>query len=73
MTSQAIVMNSLTIPRTLAIRLAASLLAVTAVSCIAPPPARAYRPDVSRHLDHLAHSAPTTPLPDPGAWVYEGY
>ena len=60
--------------RTLPIsRIAALLLAAAACSCIAPPPPRAYRPDVSLQLEKVARQAPVTPLPDPGAWVWEAY
>ncbi len=55
------------------LRLSALLLAAISCSCIQPPPPRVHRPEVSRQLDRLAYDAPVTPLPSPGAWVWEGY
>jgi hypothetical protein len=56
-----------------------TLVLSSLVSCIQPPPPRVYSPNTARHLWHVAHDVPVTPMPaERGTWwgwsgPYYGY
>jgi hypothetical protein len=57
----------------------AFLVLASLASCIQPPPPRVYSPSTARHLWHVAHDVPVTPIPaERGTWwgwdgPYYGY